>query len=259
MKKRASEVDAYLNSMGLFSNLDNYINSLGGRFFFNADNTSGKLFFDNLSKLLPELKQSYSKGKLFYRARIVECRTGHCELNYDAFEAFSKEELGAPPVWKACDGRVNPKGISYLYLSDSRRCALAEVRPNISSLVAIGEGAISKDIKLISFAKQNETLLSQEDRSFYELLKRVFSAPTNGQLSTEYLPSQVIAEFIKLKGYDGIEYISAQEKHGTNITLFDTSSWSATGSRLFEVSDIRYTAQRERGRVEILGYPDEEL
>lgn len=138
MYKLSKKEKADMNAIGIYHDLENYIEELDGRFFFNADNQSGKLFFDELKRLLPNLTKTYNAGKTYYRARVVQCKTGMYGVGVKDFDAFSKDELGAPPRWKSNDGRVNPRGISYLYLAETRRCALAEVRPNISSLVAIG-------------------------------------------------------------------------------------------------------------------------
>lgn len=114
-------------------------------------------------------------------------------------------------------------------------------------------------MKLISFINPNRSKFTLDEQGFIELVGNLFSQPLNGQNSTEYLPSQVIAEYIKLLGFDGIEYKSAQDSEGINIALFDTNAWFAECAKTFEVTDISYTAIRDRGLVEVLGYPDEEL
>ncbi len=167
MKSRMSEKEeADMNTLGTYYDFEVYIEQLGGRFFFNNDNQSGKLFFKELKKILPNLVKTYPKGKTYYRARIVQCKTGSCSVGENGFDAFSKEELGAPPSWRSSDGRVNPRGISCLYLAESRRCALSEVKPNISSCVAIGAGALQKDVTLVSFVNPSWRNITLDERSF---------------------------------------------------------------------------------------------
>jgi len=42
---------------------------------------------------------------------------------------FPADEMGAPPANKTTEGRVNPRGISYLYLATNPKTAVAEIRP----------------------------------------------------------------------------------------------------------------------------------
>ena len=252
------EEHAFWEAMSYYQELQEYIEQRGGRFFF-GHNENGKRFFDKLVRLLPYLKKTYQAGVVCHRARIVECRTGDYTGDNGVFEAFSEKELSAPPPEKATEGRMNPQKVSYLYLADSRRCALAETRPTISSLVAIAKGNICRDIVVASFVDVTWSGITLFEKNFVDLVEWIFSKPLNNQKIVEYLPSQVVAEYIRLCGFDGIEYGSSQYKGGVNLALFNANDWLATSSILFEVEDIKYTAVRARDMVEIFGCPDEEL
>jgi len=253
------EEHALWMAMRDYGELLDYIEKRDGRFFFGHDDKSGKRFFDKLIRFLPKLKKTYKTGTTYYRARNVECRTGDFIGVKGAFEAFSEKELSAPPREKTGDGRMNPRRVAYLYLADSRKCALAEIRPTISSIVAIAQGTIHRDISVASFVDVTWPGITLLDKGFIGLIEWLFSKPLNNQETAEYLPSQVIAEFVRLCDLDGIEYRSSQYQGGVNLVLFNADDWTATSSTLFEVEDIKYIAVRERDMVEIHGCPDEEL
>ncbi|MCW5204896.1 hypothetical protein VU02_03095 [Desulfobulbus sp. N2] len=73
-------------------------------------------------------------GKTFFRARIgkenqlvVESHDEQGCFNGYKLQPFSEEKIGAPPPGMAGAGRLNPEGISYLYLSNKvRLCERSE-------------------------------------------------------------------------------------------------------------------------------------
>ena len=55
---------------------------------------------------------------------------------------------------------------------------------------------------------------------------------------THYIPSQVLAEFIRDSRYDGIRYPSALRPRGTNVVFCDPAVVSIDRSRLARVTQI---------------------
>jgi len=53
---------------------------------------------------------------------------------------------------KAREARANPKGISYLYLSNRREIALSEVRPWLGSLISIGQFEAVRDLTIVDLS-----------------------------------------------------------------------------------------------------------
>ncbi|MDP4152091.1 MAG: RES family NAD+ phosphorylase [Bacillota bacterium] len=155
---------------------------------------------------MPYLKTNHKSGEIFYRARIDDGIINQYSFQDGPFEAYSKDELGAPPKYKAKDGRINPKGVPYLYLAKTRRCALAEARPPIGCTVAIGKGVLSRDVTVASFTGEPWSGQSLFENRMVIFIGALFSLPLNGQNDIEYLPTQVIAEYLKNANFDGIEY-----------------------------------------------------
>jgi len=58
--------------------------------------------------------------------------------------------MGAPPLGKASSGRINPEGISYLYLADSPGTAIAEVRPWKRARISVATFKTTRPINVVS-------------------------------------------------------------------------------------------------------------
>jgi hypothetical protein len=139
-----------------------------------------------------------------------------------------------PEKKQANEGRANPKGISYLYLATHRDTALAEVRPWIGSLISVCCFRTSRELHLINCVTDNEgnKIYLQEpspekrEEAVWVAIDRAFARPVNlSDGIIDYIPTQIIAELFKIKGFDGVAYRSSLGE-GHNIVLFDLDSVS---------------------------------
>jgi RES domain-containing protein len=148
----------------------------------------------------------------------------------------------------ATEGRANPKGIPYLYVATNKETAMSEVRPWLGATLSAGQFKINKELKIVDFSVEhglNNWHLFFEEPSDEEKLKAVwtdidnaFSKPTEStDVKSEYAPTQIIAEFIKSKGYDGIAYKSSLAD-GHNIVLFDLNYADLVNCSTYEVKKI---------------------
>ena len=69
----------------------------------------------------------------------VEREEGEEVDTYDVPTCFAPNRM-KPLVNKAIEGRINPKGIPYLYLSTKKETAMSEVRPWIGAAIALSIG-----------------------------------------------------------------------------------------------------------------------
>jgi hypothetical protein len=166
------------------------------------------------------------------------------ELDYP----FAKERM-KPRLGRAVEGRANPKGIPYLYLSSHRDTAAAEVRPWKGGVVSVGRFVATKDLRLV-----NTTILSRRrifvgepkdpdvrEQAVWGDIDHAFSMPTTRTDDlTEYIPTQVLAEMFREAGYDGLAFGSAYGE-GHNIGLFDTSFANLEACFLLHVRDVQFT------------------
>jgi hypothetical protein len=65
------------------------------------------------------------------------------------------ENMGAPPSSLAGHGRLNPRGIPYLYLASDRITAVSEVRPWVRCDVTVAEFRLAHDVELVNFSQRH--------------------------------------------------------------------------------------------------------
>lgn len=119
---------------------------------------------------------------------------------------------------RAREGRANPKGIPYLYVSTHRETALAEVRPWLRSLVSVAQFKTLRELKLVNCTEDGKrtrvfiggTPPEHWDTAVWLDIDEAFSRPvTLSDELADYVPTQIIAELFKVHGFDGVVYRSA--------------------------------------------------
>lgn len=182
------------------------------------------------------------KGEVLYRARVCPDEKG-----------YRCVEMGPPPDTKAKGGRVNPTGISILYLSDSEETTLYEIRAGVYDFVTVGRFELLRDIEVINLAKIDRIspfigINYGFDFTQYainiehlKMIAREIAKPLRNDNVLDYLPTQYISDYIHSKGYDGIEYISTMSKNGTNLAVFDPSLFKCTDTRVYDIQSISYS------------------
>jgi len=156
-----------------------------------------------------------------------------------------------PLIGRASEGRANPKGIPYLYLSTNRDTALAEVRPWIGSFISIGQFKTLQELRLVNcttdqqgfFWYFKEPSAEEREKSVWADIDQAFARPVNPSDDiADYVPTQIIAELFKANKFDGITYRSSLGD-GHNITLFDLDTIELAVCFLFEAKSIRFEFQ----------------
>ncbi|GAB2526446.1 RES family NAD+ phosphorylase [Spirosoma aerophilum] len=203
-----------------------------------------RFFITNLidTKLLEELlgfhAKPYFKGKYFYRSRISPSHK------------FTCDEMGKPPYEYATAGRANPKGISYLYVSDNESTTLYETRASLLDYVTIGKFKLEEDLNVVNL-KDGDSIspILLEDsigkymsyRNYLLRLGQELSKPIRKQDSElDYLPTQYLCELIKSLGFDGVEYKSSLNPTGFNLAIFNDQKFKCISTKLIEVKSINY-------------------
>lgn len=142
------------------------------------------------------------------------------------------------------EGRANPYNINVLYVADSEDVAIAEVRAVVHEKVAVAAMVLNRDAKIIDFAGERpgwdwyfgprpnatqEELVAFNERDMLLRIGGAFSKPlTVDDSRRDYIPTQIIAEYLKSIGYDGISYQSQfstieENKLQRNYAFFDTN------------------------------------
>lgn len=192
--------------------------------------------------------ESFRKGSILWRAQI-----GHgWKLENEEvgkIPAPHEPERMCPRIGRANEGRANPRGIPYLYLSSNRETALAEVRPWAGSFVSVGQFKMARDLSIVNctnkgkrytfYPKEPSPKIRQE--AVWADIDKAFSRPiTLTDDVADYVPTQVLSELFKSKGSDGIGYRSSLGD-GYNIALFDIRSAEIINCFLYEVDGIQFT------------------
>jgi hypothetical protein len=219
-------------------------------------------FLDSLADTCQSRISTLKAGSLVWRAQTgfdlrpyyQEDPETQEEVHVDDFRCPYSSERMKPLTSGASDGRANPKGIPYLYVATDKETAMSEVRPWLRVTVSIATFKLQRNLKIIDFSvnhgENNHRFYFQEP-SESEIIEAVlsdidnaFSKPTEASdLKSDYVPTQIISEFIKSKGYDGIAYKSSLAA-GHNIVLFDLDSADVYKRYIFEVVKIESSFKR---------------
>lgn len=202
-----------------------------------------KINLSLLEKLFKSHEKSYEKGEIFHRARICEGE-----------QMFGKEKMGKPPVEKSTAGRANPKGISYLYMSNDWETTLYETRASLYDYVTIAEFKIKEDIKVLNLRDTSKISPFKVDdigeylkyKKYLSKLEKELSKPIRRQDSElDYLPTQYLCEFIKSIGFDGVEFRSSLNPDGYNLAIFNDDNFECVKTTLHEVKSVKFTSEKK--------------
>lgn len=190
-------------------------------------------------------KKTYKARKEFYRARVCPNEMG-----------YSLREMGPPPDGESNSGRINPKGIQVLYLSNSEKTTLYEIRAGLYDYVTIGKFILKADINVINLAdidKISPFIGIQYGFDFtqyainIEHLKKIgaeIAKPLRNDNSLDYIPTQYISDYIRSKGFDGIEYISTLCSDGINLAVFDKEKLRCVKVSVYDIHNIEYNYEK---------------
>lgn len=201
------------------------------RFFFHH---SGR---DNQDSFTPaSLLSSIAKASEFLDL-IKELPTGQklwrARTDIGKGRRVGAAEFGPPPVEFALQSnRMNPAGIPMLYLASSQTTALKETRAHEAK---VGRWSSVRPLRILDLRELPPvpSIFSEEPRALAltinflhdfadDIMKPV---ARNNQVHVDYLPSQVVTEFMRDYDFaggplDGVAYGSTVHRLGWNLALF---------------------------------------
>jgi hypothetical protein len=195
------------------------------RFFDFPDDDSREALLGPIVDFFPKIKRRLRAGAALYRSRLANG-------SFPADAWLMQKELGPPPVTIAKHSRMSPPGISYAYLSKEPDTCVAEIKPNVGSEVWLAKFITKKSLRILDLTmmpKVHVPSIFDSDydhqlrwaRDFFEHFQTEISRPTASDDNLlDYVPTQVLAEFIHSQGYDGLKFKSSQKPSGVNYTLF---------------------------------------
>jgi hypothetical protein len=231
-------------------------------------------YWDNFIKTIVETSEKRAKI-LKKGVTLVRARIGTEWVTFDDGGEqpcpISPHDMGPPPKNIAKEGRLNSKGIPYLYLSTNEETAISEVRPWIGSEITLGYFKILEDLKIVDtsideskfYSKYEIDLDSEEmrpisysstekEKYIWGYINSAFSRPMSPSESKfKYLPTQYLSEKFKTIGYDGIAYKSSLSEKGHNICLFYPDKAKCHYCNMFAINKIKYKYEQSGNPVRL--------
>lgn len=189
------------------------------------------------------------KGTIFYRARIVpqnKINRNNIKADGNMLLGYDENDSREAPLGFGTEGRNNIKGVSYLYLASNIETACSEVKPIVRQLLSVAEFESAKDLKIVNFAC-DDVEIKKETNELVDLpyiFASIANEYTQPAINNEYyVVTQVITDYIRKNGIDGIAYKSFYSDKGINYTFFNSSrnNISYRGSRLVMLQSERRT------------------
>lgn len=186
--------------------------------FFDFNRRSRLEYLDKIFSLLSEFEEEIPASTVLFRVRSDNSLTPSILDNVDS----ALKEISPAPCKFTQSYRMSPKGISYTFLSTEIKTCLMECKTHIHDITLIGKFIVRKPLRIINLEVKEypyyDLFSGHLDREkenigyFIERYSSEISKPVKQEHDHEYLPTQVIAEYIRLQGYDGIAYSSAKQK-----------------------------------------------
>ena len=211
-------------------------------------------FLDEVLRTSEGRIRNFETGFRFWRAQIgSELREQYDDEGntVGVYPAPFLPKRMKPIPGKAKEGRANPKGIPVLYLATSPKTAMCEIRPWVGARVSCAMFKTTRALKLVDLSVYHDASLtiffdkepdsSEKEKSVWTRIDQAFSTPVSPEDDeADYAPTQVIAEFFKSNGFDGLGYKSALSKEGYNVALFNLGDAILDSCTLYGVNSIDY-------------------
>ena len=195
------------------------------RFFEMGQQKSRQSYLETINNYLYDFVTDIGIGEKFYRARELD-------KSLENLEKIDKyKEMGPAPYKYSKTNRMSPAGISYLYVAGDKETTYAECRLN-GKKALVAEFETKKRLHIVDFSKRGITRTSifNEDYdhdepwigSFLDGFLEEITMPVDENVkdhSYEYAATQIVAEYFRSKGYDGICFESSVG-NGKSYVLF---------------------------------------
>lgn len=184
-------------------------------------------YLEQMNPYIYEFIADIPIGTKFYRAREAKKDL----LPIEKIEPYS--QMGPPPAIFATTNRMSPAGIPYLYLASDKETTIKECRINTGKEAIIAELILNEELQILDLSSNkffvtdsifdpeydHETIwMNNFWKSFVKEVSEPVSEDKNDH-SYEYAATQLVAEYYRMKGYDGICFNSSVGP-GKNYVFF---------------------------------------
>ena len=170
-------------------------------------------------------------GQEFYRARIISKlyddnkEKGIRIDNTGKFFGYDEKNSREPMLGISGNGRNNIKGASYLYVASDQETSCLEVKPQLGDLISLAIFKVNQPLHIMDFSSDKQfknDFLEKYNMSlgdFFASLMNSFTQPVKSD--DDYKITQIVSDYIRKTGIDGIKYQSFYTKNGCNYTIFN--------------------------------------
>ena len=191
-------------------------------------------------------------GQIWFRARIgVAAAYSRSDwwIAKRMYQPYQASDLGAPPAAKATVGRLNRKGVSFLYLASDPDTACAEIRPHPSHHLSVGQFRNGRDLRLADLEVDIADFAASDTEldlyAFVYAADQAMSLPVLPDDDASYSITQLIADVLRSRGFDGVSFKSSVKTGGRNICLFEPTvcDYVTASAKVRQVMELRYALE----------------
>lgn len=189
-----------------------------------------------------QINDKIRKDTILYRARVVPYGE----------ELLEPQNMKCPPKEKATAGRANPIGIPYLYLCSDKETTCYEIRAVYLDRISIGQFKVLQDLDIVDFSiSHNFSLFNAfsfanslvdfvRTKILFDNISKDISRPLRRFDNTEleYVPTQLVCEYCKQIGADGVRFNSSLHNGGVNVVLFYPDKVDCIKVETYEVDNV---------------------
>ena len=150
------------------------------------------------------------------------------------------EQMSAPPSGFALAGRMNPAGISYLYLALDEQTAIRDVVRRSPCQFAVAQFRATSPLQVLDLSVvpplpspfDHGRLMERDLIEFLRGFRDDIGKPVekDGREHVDYVPSQIVCEYFSTvfrrdDPIDGILYSSSVREGGKNLVLFPRAAY----------------------------------
>lgn len=195
------------------------------RFFDMSADHFRETTLERFLEILQAMAKTLPLGTDIWRARIMKPGDGR------VLKVRRHLECGSPPRNFAIPLRMNPSGISYFYGAEDKTTCLEEVRVKRRNRVLLGKFRTKMELNIVDlshkvcigpgsiFDPNYDHSYNWSSKFVAEFIKEVSRPISSDEAPIEYVPTQILCEYIRKLGYQGVMYKSSITKK-MNYTLF---------------------------------------
>lgn len=206
--------------------------------FFADERFTGylKTIFSEAQAYIPSSTQFY-RARRYDANRIDSSKIGTQFEGYDEKESFVNADSKWPSI-----GRMNPEGISVLYVASDVRTAITELHPYYTEIYSVATIIANERLRIADLSKSESSINDDFTRNLAIYVQEWVS---QGSGNKDYVFPQYVSSYCKSLGYDGIAYRSkyatredARKRKGINYTVFNYEKCRVIRTDLYNVGTV---------------------